>query len=1851
MGKPKTYKAMKNFIKILVILGMMKGFGMFATNTNVDFNFPQQVKQAAIKDLSNAEKKGDTQKIVDALVRYSIAQGNVSEKNIKDIVNQIANVRDKSKDPVCRSLLYYFEAKVYYDYADEFSRWGRVNPDVELPDDVSEWDRRQFGTKINSLIEQAIVEPQVLIDAPIADYKLIVEQEPDAPLYEPNLMVFVARRSLEMVNMGAEGDMELRDKLNNLWATAVEGNVPAMIYRYSEVNDSRSAENTRKLYNQFYDNEHSGLLLSSLTDNDDYDLLKGYLKRFPNGKYSADIQNNINSIESRRVWLYAQSDLSSQSEIKVQVNVRNVNNVRVTLYRLNDKDALSLNSSSTYEGFQLSKFDVVCVKETSVEGVIPFTTKVDVSFPAQKPGMYALQAEYADSDGNIVRDNESVIARSRLLRVHDVYMFLVEKRKESQLIAVDLHSGAPLAGVEIVEKKDKRFLGLTKRLLGHTNSNGIFPIPIKNDYMTLIGTTKSDPYGMSLTANKFYSLGDNRSMYIKVFTDLGVYRPGETVKFALISYCESSKALEVSPKEKLTVGFFDPNGREIESRQVTTDSLGRADGEFTIPTNRLNGSFSIRVKRKNDARGNVGYKAVNVSEYKMPTFFVDISESRKEWNRGDAVTLEGKVETYSGLPVAGVDVVVKLKKGTWWWRPVNIRDAVRDDTVKTDAQGRFSVFYPSELVNSEEDRYARYEVEVICTNAAGETHDCHGGFSLGNARGIQLTKKSITLVNDKAVELPVTFNTTYPDEKDVKCRYELLHGDVVVAQGDFLSDNSTVDLTAVKSGEYRLKVGVVDDPSAMGDEGDIVLYKSTDKECPVKDKLMWIPTTGRNVDDKNVARILVGTNLPETHIYYVASSRNKVEKEGWVKFPAGLNTLQLQVPDGDEEFLTVTLFAVGNDNSESETLTLNSEVNRREINVQVSSFRDRLVPGDREKWTFKMTDKEGRPVKGALMLELINKAVDDIASNHWYFSPRFHNPTNFNIKSNHYGLQYFFSLNWRREGIYSGGYEQARLYMYDMSVFSSMRVRELAAMPMYSYASTSSARMFKSNSIVASMDSGEVDIAEDEVVAEAKGEEVQAALNEVAVRDVDVKTALWNPMLTTDENGNVSVEFEAPQTNSTWIMQALGYTPNILLTDIVTREMVTQKPVMVKPSLPRFVRQGDNATLSATVQNATDEEQQYNAVIELFDPRTEQIILTRNFEGTIAARGTEAISIMWNPDETLGNVGFRVKAVSGNCGDGEQTMLPILTSIQPVIETQPFYADAGTETITVNLPQFKDDARVTFEFCNDPVWYCVTALPTIYNEQSQVSTSIAFNLWALRVAQGVANMRPDIKQAVSYWLENKKDSTLVSMLERNGDLKIGTLLASPWVSAAESQTMRMQHLNNLFNEEFIANSTDLALNKLKDLQNSDGGWVWFRYPNAKSSLMTTETILQLLGELKRMNYIDLTDRLTKMLEAGVQYMDIENLKLYKKQLKENKNNHSGFDDYVFIRSFYPEIPVPAENRKMIKNCVKAMTSDWKGTSIGDKAYYAIALYRNAHKKEAKKIIESIRQYAITEAHSGMYWENLNRGVGRWYDKLAVTALVLEAMNEIDPRVEEIDQVRKWILLNKESNDWGGSSLAADAVYAMLATGGSDWLVKSETPEVTINGRTLDIDDADAYLGYFRRDIKAESGAQILIKRSGDSPAWGSVYNQYRASMTDIEEVKIDDLSINKEYYKYAEGGKLVPVTTFAVGDKIQVRMVIKVGKDLDFVTVKDERGSCFEPVDELSGYRFSGEAFYYLETKDSTTNVFFNSLNRGTTIIGYDVYVTAAGSYNAGIASAQCQYAPQIAAHSAGKQITVTEKP
>ena len=1881
-------------ILFIALLSMAFPFHSSGNDKVIDFNFPQDVSKEALADLDKALKAGDGQLTVDALVRYGIAQSGISQDNMDDIISRIETTINKEKQPHIRALLYHLEALVYKGYRDRYARWSdRQNPVGELPTDISEWDNYQFDMKITELVEKSLAQPDALKAVTVTSLPGIIKCNKLGATFVPTLHEFLLMMGKEILSSLSIDNEDLKTRVKADWLATTQGNVPAHIYALIYTQPTITLET----YKQYQDNEHCAYMHDFIQWEDNkvyYKVLKEYLARFPNSVFSTTVKNHLTQLESKNVHIVYPTVRSSSDNITVTANVQNANSFIIEVYRIPDE----ILKSNKYR-FTKSQLQFISRHPVTVQGNVPFNAgNVETILPPLPYGAYILVPEI---EGDAQKSGEPDIIRNSMLKVTDIALFTVSRNDQKNLVAaVDINTGKPLPQVTIKDEKDQTW--------GITGDSGIIVVPdFKDDKYSrsshqLTGVKGDDHYANPVNYSTIHER-DNTSNTATVYTDLGVYRPGETVQWAAIVYSESQKGRQALAGKTVDVHFNDSNDEPIDTLTLTTDEFGRIEGSFLVPKDRMNGRFWIhvietRAKGANHFYDHLANKAVNVSEYKTPTFEVTFPDARHNYVAGQPVKVTGKVMTYSGLPVQNTEVRLSLiqNEWSWWWWRMNYDNGehLQDTTVVTDEQGNFTIEFAPDLFEENDDyrpgkrcwAHYNYQVTATVTTDAGETHEESTSFIVGTRRGIELGSENNDIyLNNKPIKLPLKYNTTDEEHPDTWCTWEVtpLEAKEPVLTGNLNTADPTIDLTRLPSGQYKLKLHILDAEEGEEDvdaERIITIYRKGDKHPPVKDCPMWLTPLEQTVDKKNMGHITVRVSTPKAYIYYVASTWDMVLAQGWLTYDKGMHDFTVALPKVAGNDVTIKFITYYGTKLWEETVTLQNPYKAEAVNVTATSFRDKLVPGNMEHWTLSITDQNGKPVRAAMMLDMFDKAIASIADNNWGFNNWRPNFNAFRINATSLGgtqsswaswtgkmLDYngeaSVQLPWLytyQQGFFKYGYGRGRMMMKGRQL-NDVTAQENAVMSVSleeSEATLDEVMVVAYGTAKKSSYTGGNNTKEDKRLFTGDTESVEEAavavnetnLNHVTLRESDVKTALWMPLLTSDDKGNVQVEFEAPNFNTTWITQAVAWDKKMTGSTWLA-EVLTQKPLMVRSNMPRFLRQGDKATLAATVQNATDEASACDAVIELFDPRSGDIYATRKFNLQLDPSGSQAVTIDWQVPDTIAMVGFRIKAANNRFGDGEQVMVPVLTTISPVIETEPFYIEAAQSHYEAPLPQFPKDARVTLEYCDNPVWYCVLALPTIFSDNYQVATHAAHSLFALQVAQGVAKAQPQIKEAVTYWKEHNEDSVLVSMLQKNQDLKIGTLLASPWMREADRQTLRMSKLNELFDEAIVKKEYEKIITALQSLQMGDGGFTWFRYPGCKSNAWTTGSVLQLIGEIKHLGYLPDDSRLTTMINRAVAYYDNETVRLFNEAKKYNKEPYGQFTTYAYTRTLYPEVKQQSKaSADLFKKVVQFMDKNWsKGITLKQKAYYAMTLNRNGYQKTARSIVESIRQFAVVKPNLGMYWDNLQTGHGWWeLDKVAYTSTILQAMSEVDPRQQEIDLVRKWILLMKQSNDWGTYSLAADAVYSILSTG-SQWLDRSTSPVITIAGQPVNLDKMAQWLGYFRTTLPATTIGNVVIDRSGNGPAWGAIYSQFKAPMTQVKEKAIEEVSISKEYYAYAQDGSLHKTEAFKVGDKVKVRVIIKTNKDMDFLTITDERAACFEPVDQLSGYRSEDRTWFYQETKDTQTNVFINSLNKGTHIIGYDVWVTNPGEFTSGIATIQCQYAPQLSAHSAGKMIQVAE--
>lgn len=793
----------------------------------------------------------------------------------------------------------------------------------------------------------------------------------------------------------------------------------------------------------------------------------------------------------------------------------------------------------------------------------------------------------------------------------------------------------------------------------------------------------------------------------------------------------------------------------------------------------------------------------------------------------------------------------------------------------------------------------------------------------------------------------------------------------------------------------------------------------------------------------------------------------------------------------------------------------------------------------------------------------------------------------------------------------------------------------------------------------------------------SKPKEEAAKPQDVPVRRNFEETAFFFPSLLTDENGDVILKFTVPESLTAWKLMMLAYTKD-LKTGQLEKEAVTQKDLMVMPNPPRFFREGDRIAFSAKVVSMASVTLQGQVTAEFFDGLTMQPI--DNLLGNKLIRQSFSIEkgssqvFTWELTipQDLEAVVCRVKATTGSMGDGEEVIIPVLPNRMLVTETMPLPVNGNT-TKTFTFEKLLNSGKsssmknymLTLEFTSNPAWYAVQALPYLAESVNESSDAIFCRYYANSIATFIANSNPKIKQVFDSW-KNQTPDAFLSNLEKNPQLKSVLLNETPWVMEARNETERKQRIAVLFDLNKKAGEQQAAFFKLQQLQATNGGWPWFA--GMPDNRYITQDIVTGIGKLQHLGVLDFQKdpETAIMVRRAVAYMDDrlrEDYEDLKKTEKVDMNaNHLSASQvqYLYARSFYKDLlDINPASQEAFNYYLGQAKKYWLKQDKYLQAMISLVLYRYGIEDVPMDILNSLREHATYDEEMGLYWST--DGGYYWYEApIERQAMMIEAFDEVANDRGAVEQLKMWLLKQKQTQDWKTSRATADAVYALLLRG-TDLLASNQLVEISVGNLALKPAEIDgvqvqAGTGYFQtswqgKDIKPDMG-EVTVTKKDAGIAWGAMYWQYYEQLDKITSAG-SPLGVEKKLFleKNTPNGPVLEEindsTRLVTGDKVKVRIVIRSDRDMEFVHMKDMRAAAFEPVDVLSGYRYQGGLGYYESIRDASMNFFFDYLRKGTYVFEYTVNVTQKGEFSNGITSIQCLYAPEFAAHTQGERVVV----
>ncbi|WBX77492.1 MG2 domain-containing protein [Tenacibaculum ovolyticum] len=1056
--------------------------------------------------------------------------------------------------------------------------------------------------------------------------------------------------------------------------------------------------------------------------------------------------------------------------------------------------------------------------------------------------------------------------------------------------------------------------------------------------------------------------------------------------------------------------------------------------------------------------------------------------------------------------------------------------------------------------------------------------------------------------------------------------------------------------------------------------------------------------TNYNVGD-NVC-LQIGSASKNITIVVETEKNHKITNTQLIHLNNGVKTIEIPVKKEDIGGFAIKYYFVNYNSFVSGVVNI-PVINKQElITIETNTFRDKLQPGTPEKWSFTIKNDKKNKVTAEVLASMYDASLDEFKPHNWQFTP-ISTPTYYSY-GNTLNAQHSFGKNNFR--LYNNKYinynyqnqQYAQLNWFGFAFNNNHRPGKM----MMSRGARRSAPSPERIEVVQDEKEVEETIIEssddsslNEVVVTALGissdNPLKKALEKTSLKGIKIRknlqeTAFFFPHLTTDKKGNITFSFTTPEALTKWKLQLLAHTKEL---QSVTKTLtaVTQKELMITPNAPRFLREGDKIILSAKISNLSDKKLQGISQLILTDAITGKEInllenATKSKDFTVDTNGNTSVS--WNlaiPDN-IQAIQYKIVAKAGDFSDGEQNVLPVLSNRMLVTETLPMWVRSN-QTKTFSLDKLKNNTssslkhhKLTLEVTSNPAWYAVQALPYLMEYPYECSEQTFARYYANTLASHIANSNPRIQEVFKQW---KSSDALLSNLEKNQELKSLIIQETPWLRDAQSETEQKKRIALLFDLNKMNNEQQKAINKLTNMQMSNGGFPWFKGGNYANRYIT-QHIVSGFGHLKQLGVHNFETSTTQMLQKAIHFLDQEIVAQYNDLLKEAnkikatkginkyeaylKKNHLSYFaiQYLYMRSFYEKIAASSTAKKAIAYYKNQTTVYWNDYQLYAKAQIALIQFRNNNKAISTKIIKSLKENSITSDALGMYWKSNIAGYYNYQAPIETQALLIEAFAEIENDTKTVDNLKIWLLKNKQTNRWKTTKATTEAVYALLLQG-SEWLSITDMIAIKIGNQKIEANKlenvkVEAGTGYFKtswngNEITPTMG-EVTISKKGKGIAWGGLYWQYFEDLDKITSAKTP-LKLTKKLFKKVNtdtGKELIQITdkiNLKVGDLITVRITLSSDRDMEFIHMKDMRASGVEPTNVLSQYKWQDSLGYYQATKDAATNFFFDRLPKGVYVFEYDVRVNNAGDFSNGITTIQSMYAPEFSSHSKGKRLII----
>ncbi|MDQ8203558.1 alpha-2-macroglobulin family protein [Pelagicoccus sp. SDUM812003] len=1031
---------------------------------------------------------------------------------------------------------------------------------------------------------------------------------------------------------------------------------------------------------------------------------------------------------------------------------------------------------------------------------------------------------------------------------------------------------------------------------------------------------------------------------------------------------------------------------------------------------------------------------------------------------------------------------------------------------------------------------------------------------------------------------------------------------------------------------------------------------------------------------------LWGTGYPSGRAYVEFTADDETLVAYWTE--AGNTQQRIEFPVTDElrGGFTLSLTFVRDNRAYLVQEQINVPWSNKRLQIDWESFRSKLEPGQRETWTATITGPESELAAAEMLACLYDASLDQFRSHSWTQSiATYRQENNYRFRRfNNFPHQYH--LNFPREyknldtswnypsfpiPTMMPGLEE----IYELSPFSVADVDHEG----YRAVSTLAGSRMKTRladhgsaisvtTIQTMQDTGAT--GNEALLSYTANTEVGGAappppaLDQVQSRANLAETAFFFPHLLSDEDGVVKIQFTLPDTLTRWRFMGLAHDKDTRV-GFLSDSAVTAKDLMVQPNPPRFLREGDEVEFTVKVTNLSDDAQSgqlrltFAEAASLQDVSDELGIRQTEQAFDVPAKASRSYSWRLKTPDGARVLSYKVVGASDSLSDGEEGYLPVLSRRILVTESLPLPIRGNGEKVfrfEKLLESENSDSLVhqslNVQMVSQPIWYAVQSLPYLMEYAYECNEQLFNRYYANALAAHIARSDPKVRRIFDLW---KNTSALDSPLEKNQELKSMLIEETPWLRDAKSESQAKRRLGILFDENRLQSEATQALRKLEQRRHDDSSlWSWF------SGYWTDHYIsLYITTGFGRLRHLGVETDMQLALDAlpalddwiKDRYQDVQKLdspQAYAPAPLECL--------YLYGRSFFlADRPISESHREAVDFFIEQAKARWLDVSSRqNQAQLALALQRFGEGKTAIDIVRSLNERSLKSEEMGMYWSGNDRSWWWHQAPIETQALMIEAFDEVAQDAQAVEDLKVWLIKQKQTNSWKTTKGTADAIYALLLRG-DDLLSSDELVSVTLGSYEVKPENVEAGTGFYQKtftpgEIEPAMG-QITVSKPDQGVSWGSLHWQYLEDMENITAHTATPLTLEKQLFvkeTTAQGPVLKAVDgPVSVGDELVVRLILRSDRDMEYLHLKDQRGSGTEPVDVISQQRYQDGLGYFQSTRDTASHFFIDQLDAGTYVFEYSTRVQLKGRYQTGIAEIQCMYAPEFNSHSESIAIEV----